>query len=119
MTSNPLMRSAESVSSGSTIRPGDVRTINARDKEGQIIRTLTLYRTDRPYAEDLADAYNDALPDEQRRMGLQWMVMPNGELKLGEVNGYSERRTKELERDREEERRRWIWRHRNPERVTG
>lgn len=118
MTSNPLMRGTDAVSYTADIRPGDVRTITVRDKDGTVIRTLTLRRTNRPYAEDLADAYNDVLSDEQRRMGLHWFVMPTGELKFGEELGYSERHTKELERIRENERRRWIANYRGEARAA-
>lgn len=91
---------------------GETRTVFAKDKGGEIIKTIHVTRTNREYVYDLADAYNRAMPDVQRRMGLEWFVLPSGELKLGEARGYSEHRTRELEREREQERRRWIANHR-------
>lgn len=103
---------AVTVDEGRDLAVGETRTVFAKDKNGEIIKTFHITRTNRAYAYDLADAYNAAMPDQQRRMGLEWFVLPSGELKLGEAQGYSEHKTRELEREREQERRRWIANHR-------
>ena len=62
------------------MQPGDQRVIHARDKHGEIIKTIIIKRTTRPYVEDLCDAYNEA----NTNPAVEWFVAENGELKLGE-----------------------------------
>lgn len=112
MTSNPLAaRRTEAQESYSQPING-VRTVFAKDKDGTVIKTINIRRSHQPYAQDLADAYNDQLSDRAKEMGLQWFVMPSGEVKLGERLGYSEAHTKDLERAAEQQRQRWLHRHR-------
>jgi hypothetical protein len=78
---NPLLNA--SASGGGELPPGGIRIIEVRDKSGNLIKTLTLYRTNRDYAYDLADAYNAGMDPAARQRGAQWQVGHNGELKLG------------------------------------
>ncbi len=85
----------------SFMRPGDVRTMNAKDKDGSILRTYTLTRTTRPYVEDLCDAYNKDLGDSP----IRWVVTPGGELKLTHDLNWSRHNLAETKRTMEAERR--------------
>lgn len=68
---------------GGDLPPGMTRMVEAKDKSGNILKTLTVYRTDRDYVYDLADAYNAGMDASARQRGAQWQVGHNGELKLG------------------------------------
>ena len=83
------------------MRPGDTRTMNARDKDGSITRTYTLTRTTRPYVEDLRDAYNKDLGDSP----IRWVVTPGGELKLTHDLDWSRKHLAETKRAMESDRR--------------
>ena len=62
---------------GGPMQPGDTRAILVKDKAtNEVVNTLTLRRTTRPYVHDLCDAYNDG-----RQPG-PWHVAENGELRL-------------------------------------
>lgn len=74
---NPLTRREEEQVSIRKMRPGDQRPITGKD--GQI---MNLIRTERPYQCDLADCYNHHMSDSAKAMGLVWLPMPNGEVKL-------------------------------------
>lgn len=89
---------------------GERRTFTAT----QGTKTITITRTDRPYAFDLCDAYNDALMPEARANGLCYEVNGSGEVQLCFPRSFSEALTKELERKRERERQDWKHRHRYP-----
>lgn len=93
------------------MKVGDVRTINVKDKDGMIVKTMTLTRTHRPYVDDLCDAYNAARAQNVIDMGGEWYVNHRGELKLGESQAFSLARTKNL-KDRAE-RNRQDWKDRN------
>lgn len=102
--SNPLLNGPSGTGGNGPLRPGDVRIIHAKDKNGNIIKTYTLRRTERPYVEDLCDAYNEGLGHD----GPRWFVAENGELRMGFPQEFSVALTKELERKAEGERRRWV-----------
>ncbi len=68
---------------GGDLPPGGTRMIDVKDKSGNILKTLTLYRTDRDYVYDLADAYNAGMDKTAKDRGAQWQVGHSGELKLG------------------------------------
>lgn len=83
------------------MKPGDVRTIQPKDpKTGEITKTFTLHRTDRPYVYDLCDAYNDA----RTRFDIIWIVAANGELKLVDDLDWQRSRTEEISKRHERER---------------
>lgn len=105
MTTNPFARRNDQPVS---VSYGDNQVFHARNESKEIIKTFTLRRTERPYVHDLADAYNDAMPDQQRNMGIVWYVTPAGELKIGEDSRYCVHQSKVLEHNREQERQRWL-----------
>src|SRR5687768_16810575 len=74
---NPL-RSADNCTGGGDLKPGETRTILAKDKQGNIVKTMTLYRTDREYVYDLCDCYNAHRTEEAKERGVEWYVAPNG-----------------------------------------
>lgn len=90
-------------STSSPMKPGDVRTI-VDPKSGKVI---TLHRTERPYVEDLCDAYNEAMSVEAKRRGLGWHVDDGGQLKLADKASFSARQTKSLARKEEYDRQQW------------
>lgn len=100
---NPLA-SGGSNGGGGDLRPGETRTILAKDKQGNILKTMTLYRTERDYVHDLCDGYNRARSQEVIDRGLEWFVAPNGELKLGDNAGWSRANLKRIESRNETER---------------
>ena len=66
---------------GREIQPGERRTYNVREWNdgkggGDIIDTVTVCRTTRPYVHDLCDAYN------ARTGGNRWRVDPAGQLRI-------------------------------------
>lgn len=73
-----MLNAASPEGGASVARIGDVRTLTARDRDGSVTKTFTLHRTNRPYVEDLCDAYNVGRDHEE----LRWVVTPGGELKL-------------------------------------
>lgn len=110
---NPLGGSGGTGDDGS-LRPGESRSYTAKDKKtGEEARQFTVHRTDRPYVFDLCDAYNASLKPEARERGLQWRVLPNGELKLEFSDEAARKITKQIEIDLETERSKWIRRHLN------
>lgn len=84
--------------------PGDVRIVHVKDGQGQIVNTLTIHRTNRPYAYDLVDAYNAA----RLRHDVEWFVNASGDPQLGDAVGFNEQNTKRLERKAERERQEWL-----------
>lgn len=101
--------SAGGVSGGGAgpMKPGDTRTIHANDKDGTVIKTITIHRTERLYAEDLCDAYNVAMSDDARRRGLAWYVTSAGEVKLGDSEDFTRWKTERSAQRRERERQDW------------
>lgn len=99
--------------SGGPMKPGDVRTVPIKDfKTGADTgRFLVITRTHRPYVEDLCDAYNAA----RTNPNVEWYVTERGELKLGTPERVAIGHTRALDRQAEDERQRWIARHRQPE----
>lgn len=89
------------------MKPGDVRIVEVKDGHGSIIKTITIHRTNRPYAEDLCEAYNAAMSQGARDRGLEYRVL-NGEVKLGYSYEFSAAHTKHLERQAESERQQWL-----------
>lgn len=87
---------------------GDVRTVHVKDKAGTIVRTITIRRTMRSYAHDLADAYNEVNPHATAR----WFVNESGELIFGYPYEFSARLTGTLDRAKERQRKAWIANHR-------
>lgn len=74
---NPLLERSRPI--GGPMVPGDVRTFTARDpKTGEVTKEITIRRTNREYAYDLCDAYNEARPHG----AMEYFVF-NGEVKLG------------------------------------
>lgn len=93
---------------GGDLPPGGVRILTARDKSGNVIKTYTLYRTNRPYVEDLADAYNAGIDATAKANGAQWFVTETGELKLGYTDRSIHENRKRAESARETERARYL-----------
>lgn len=89
---------------GADLKPGEARIIQAKDRSGNVIKMITLHRTDRPCVHDLCDAYNDARTDEAIERGIEWFVAPNGELKIGDSNDWSRKNLKRIESRNETER---------------
>lgn len=87
-----------------SIATGEMRTYTGRNSNAE--KDVCLNRTSRPYAEDLADAYNASMDPSARERGAQWFVAPNGELHLGfsdhsiRENGKRTRQRMETERAR-------------------
>lgn len=60
-------------------QPGETITIPIKTMDGKDIgRTLVFTRTNRPYVDDLCDAYNA----NRTRRDVEWFVNTNGEIKL-------------------------------------
>ena len=91
-------------SQGRDLRPGETRMIQAKDKSGNIIKTIEVVRTERDYAFDLCDAYNAARTTEAKDRGVEWFVAPNGELRIGDSTGWSRENLKQTESRNETER---------------
>lgn len=83
-------------------QPGDMLTVTTKDA-----KTVCITRTARPYAEDLADAYNAAMEPVGRSRGLEWFTAPNGELKLGFTQASTRENFRRIERQLETERARY------------
>lgn len=64
----------------------------------------TLTRTDRPYAYDLADAYNQGRPAD----GKAWFVDHAGNLRFGDTPDGERHTAKQIVQRRETERARWM-----------
>jgi hypothetical protein len=94
------------------MQAGESRTYTGEGKSAQ--KTVTIIRTDRPYAEDLCDAYNASMGEEARKRGLRWQVSHAGELKLGYSVEAAKRALKAEKDRRETERSRFIQRQFNP-----
>lgn len=94
-------------SGAGTVEPGDVRAVVAKDKNGTIVKTLTIHRTERPYAYDLCDAYNEAISPAARERGLAYYVTDSGEVKLGDSVQFSRWNTEAIDHRHERERRQW------------
>lgn len=100
---NPLKVGTDGGGPGD-IPPGETRVIHAKDKSGNILKTITVRRTERDYVHDLCDGYNRARSQEVIDRGLEWFVAPNGELKLGDNAGWSRANLKRIESRNETER---------------
>jgi hypothetical protein len=93
---------------GGNIPPGETRIIEAKDKSGNLVKTYTIYRTNREYVHDLCDAYNAGMDPSARQRGLEWFVAPSGELKLGDSAEWSRGNRKRNEQRLETERARYL-----------
>ena len=115
---NPL-RSGDGEGTGRrTLAIGEARPIIVRDKDGSVIQTLLLKRTSRPYAFDLADAYNfDANGNKISAPGMIWVVGNNDSLHLENEQAPKDL-TGAMEGRNEAERQKWIHRHNHPERYV-
>jgi stalled ribosome rescue protein Dom34 len=89
------------------MEPGETRTISVPGK------TLVINRTNRTYAEDLCDAYNEARTPEARARGLSYHV-ENGSVAIGFSQEWSVEHTKQMERRTERERQDFNHRQRYP-----
>lgn len=106
---NPLKLADGGGSGGSgPMNPGDIRQVHVKDKDGSIIKTITIHRTTREYCHDLCDAYNDACSQEVIDRGGEWYVTPNKTVALGIAAGFTVHHTKQLARHAETERLTWI-----------
>ena len=92
---------------GGDLKPGESRTILAKDKQGNILKTMTLYRTTREYVYDLCDCYNAHRTEEAKERGVEWYVGPSGELKIGDSAAWSRHHAKQAEGRNETERARF------------
>lgn len=90
-----------------TLKPGETRTILAKDKSGNVIKEIVVHRTEREYVYDLCDAYNEARSNDAKERGAEWYVAPNGELKLGDSSAWSKARHRQIESRNETERARF------------
>lgn len=100
---NPLTMDRPAASTGAGLmKPGDIRTIFVKDKDGSITKTVTLRRTARDYVYDLCDAYNAA----RTRDDIEWFVA-NGTLQLGSPYAWSKNRTAIMAENAETRRDRW------------
>jgi len=57
--------------------------------------------------------------DGMARNDIEWVLDGKGGAYLRDIPAFTEHHTKELARAAEQERRKWIWRHNNPDKVTG
>lgn len=105
---------SEAPASTKPMMPGEVRTFNGFDRSGQIVKTVEVRRTNRPYVYDLCDAYNKAMRSDAKRTGARYEVNHAGELQLTFPRKFSEDLTLELDANRERERRDWQHRQRYP-----
>ncbi len=96
------------------MQPGETRLIERRSQTGELINSYTIHRTDRPYVYDQCDAYNENMSEKDRARGVQWRVLPTGELKLEYSDESIRRNGEEAERRREAERQEYIRRLRYP-----
>ena len=82
MTNNPMARRRAEIGSsshgGHELRIGESLTYSIKNPDGSIDRTYTVTRTNRPYAFDLADAYND----QCQRPDLEYYVDDEGSVRL-------------------------------------
>ena len=111
---NPFRTDTASMGSRS-LNVGETRQINVKDKDGDLIETITLHRTARPYVWDLADAYNSMKNGQDDRV---WIVGDDKNLKLQSVQA-PKVLTEAMEADQEVGRQKWLHRHRHPERYVG
>lgn len=100
---NPLDTGLPSTG-GRDLKPGETRTFPAKDKQGNVVKTITVLRTDRNYVFDLCDAYNQARTREAEDRGVEWFVAANGELRIGTADAWSRANFKQIESRKETER---------------
>lgn len=113
MARNPL-DDGEVLTRGGSVRAGDTLTVNLYDEHKNVTGHITIHRTGRPYAYDLADAYNAVLSDGSRQRGVEWTVLPNGELHLGVSEAFTTAHTKQLAAEAERDRLQFNHRQRHP-----
>lgn len=53
------------------------------------------------------------------RNDIEWVLDGHGACYLRDIPAFTQHHTKALARSAEQERRKWIWRHNNPEKVIG
>lgn len=111
---NPLGSGSTGSSTFRPMQPGETRLIERRNNAGEIVNSYTIHRTDRPYVYDQCDAYNENLSEKDRARGLQYRVLPTGELKLEYSEESVRRNGEDMERCREAERQEYIRRLRYP-----
>ncbi len=104
MTNNPLNGPGSGGQSGK-MKPGDTKTITARDREtGEVVKTMTLHRTTRRYVDDLCDAYNADRFSED----LEWYVDGAETLRLGTPHSTVMKRLGYSAANAENSRERWL-----------
>jgi hypothetical protein len=89
---------------GGDLKPGETRTILAKDKHGNVLKTMILTRTERPYVYDLCDCYNAYRTQDAIDRGVEWFVAPNGELRIGTSAEWTAKNLRREERRLETER---------------
>ena len=104
---NPLLGKT-TAGGGGTMKPSDERVVHAKDKDGNIIRTLIVHRTHRKYVEDLCDAYNEACTNP----AIEWYVGPSDDLRMGTPLAQTIKLARKFTRNAEDERQRWLENHR-------
>lgn len=102
---NPL-KSAENFFGTGDIPPGETRIVYAKDKQGNIIKTIEILRTERDYVYDLCDAYNAARSPAPLSAGVEWYVA-NGALLIGHSFEAMKANARRTERRNETERARF------------
>lgn len=109
---NPLGRS-QATSFGTNLRYGDRMSVTGTSKDMAHSKTIEIVRTDRPYIDDFVDASNGPLKDS----GMEWVVGAGGGMHL-QFKQSPKALTEELKVLAEQDRQRWLHRHRFPERYV-
>jgi hypothetical protein len=106
MTINPLVTGREGGGSGD-LPPGDTRIIDVKDKSGNVIKTITVYRTEREYIYDLCDAYNASRSAHAKGQGIECYAA-GGSLHIGHSFESMRANARRIESRNETERARFI-----------
>ena len=109
---NPLGR-GEQPRAKTNLRYGDRMNITGTSKDMAHSKTIEIVRTDRPYIDDFVDASNGPLKDS----GMEWVVGAGGGMHL-QFKQSPKALTEELKVLAEQDRQRWLHRHRFPERYV-
>lgn len=79
-----MAKLTETVARNEPALEGEVRIYHAKSKQtGEVVKTIEVARTNRPYVYDLCDAYNRNLPDSMVDAGKAWFVDGSGNLQIG------------------------------------
>jgi hypothetical protein len=96
--------------SASSLAIGETRSIAVKDRDGSLTEVLELHRTARPYAFDLADAYNRRATGNQ---SVEWVVCADGSMHVQNLQSPYRLKT-QAENAAEAERRQFNHRQRYP-----